>query len=445
MNIASLNIFANNDQIAWVGAGGKTSLMFAIANELFSKRCFVTTSTKMGYSEMGLAHQVIQIDNFNNFDPSSCNGITLYYKGVKDSKKDKIIGYSVEELSNISPFLKTLNIPLLIEADGSKRKPFKFPGEHEPNIPSFVNKVCVVVGLSAIGKPLSEEYFFRHEKISQFLDVSLGKIIGYDHLLRILIDPEGGLKNIPQHAERIIFLNQSDTIIDSSELNALALELKKYYDHVLLTSINKGKLEINAHWGKIGCVILAAGSSTRFGNPKQLALYRNRTFVENIIQTIMGISFSERIIVLGSSIAEILPIIKKYKVTILQNENWQKGQSESVKIAADYCSQKNIEALVFLTVDQPQISREMINNAINEYAFHKPVTLIHTFKGQIRHPVIFSKESFESLKLIEGDKGGRQLFEKFPPYTIEFIDAFQAIDVDTPEDLLKLNKMIMDD
>lgn len=438
MKISSLNLFSETDQVAWVGAGGKTSLIFAIAHELFSKKCVVTTTTKMASSEIKFADQSLRISSFEKFELDQINEVSLIFRGIAVNEETKLSGYSVDELKTISDALIKNQIPLLIEADGSKRKPCKFPDVHEPNIPAFVNKVCVVVGLSALGKPLNEVNFHRPEEIARALNVSVGVTITTDHLFEILSHPEGSLKNIPDQAEKILFLHQADCLIDNKLIDDLALRLKCAYDHVLLSEIKNNNLHIHAHWGKIGCVILAAGASTRFGGPKQLAIFRKKTFIENVIETSLKIHFQNRVVVLGSFFEEIRTVIDQYEINILKNDEWERGQASTVRSGVRYFLQKPVEAIIFLLVDQPQITTDMIKNVLNLFAYQKPNIIVHLNKGQNRHPILFSKNTFEELINIQGDRGGRQLFDKFPPSTINLSDDYLALDIDTIDDLKNL-------
>lgn len=438
MRISSLKLFSETDQVAWVGAGGKTSLIFAIAHELFSHKCVITTTTKMASSEIKFADQSKKITEFENFEEDQINEVTLIFSGFVENEETKLSGYSVDELKTISEVLIQNQIPLLIEADGSKRKPCKFPGVHEPIIPLFVNKVCVVVGLSALGKPLDEENFHRPDEIARALNVSMGETITTDHLFEILSHPEGSLKNIPDQAEKILFLHQADYLIDNKLIDDLALRLKCAYDHVLLSEIKNNNLHIHAHWGKIGCVILAAGASTRFGGPKQLAIFRNKTFIENVIETSLKIHFQNRVVVLGSFFEEIRTVIDQYEINILKNDEWERGQASSVRSGVRYFLQNPVEAIIFLLVDQPQITTHMIKNVLNLFAYQKPNIIVHLNKGQNRHPILFSKYTFEELINIQGDRGGRQLFDKFSPVQINLGNDYLALDIDTIEDLKNL-------
>jgi len=439
MKLSSLNLFSESDQIAWVGAGGKTSLIFSVAKELFANKCVITSTTKMAKYEIELADQSIKLKTLENFNVDVIKGITLIYQELVENDKTKIVGIEKNELGKLSRLLHRHQIPLLIEADGSQRKPSKFPASYEPNTPPFVNKVCVVVGLSAIGNPLTIDYFHRPEEISKVLNIPLGTEIKIEHIYTLLSHPRGGLKNIPDQAEKILFLNQADRYVNTKEINDLALKLKGFYDHVLLTEIHDYNLEIRAHWGKIGCVVLAAGEGSRFGGLKQLAIYQNKTFIENVIGIAQSVNFDQIVVVLGSNFEKIVSFINKDQIKVINNKDWKAGQSTSVKKGVSLFKGEKFDAILFLLVDQPQISISMINDVLNLFAYKKENIIVHNYKGQFRHPILFSKHTFDDLMEIRGDQGGRQLFKKFPPLQINLENDFLAIDIDTKNDLKKLD------
>lgn len=440
MKLSSLNIFKNNDQIALVGSGGKTSILFGIAKELFSDNCFVTTTTKMWIRESKYADHAFKIDRVDSIDMGFGKGINFVYKRIDSLEPEKVNGFEEDQLKVLSKKLKELNIPLLIEADGSKQKPIKFPASHEPVIPKFINKVCLIVGLSAIGQNLSSNNFHRPELISAAINLPLGSEFSWEHLYQLLINENGWIKDIPPESKKILFLHQADVLTNYDDVNKLAIKLLNHYDHILLSSMRNGGIEIVAHWGQIGCGILAAGSSTRFGSPKQLAVFNKKTFIENVIQTALRINFSEVITVLGSSYEKIRPVVENYPVKIIHNKAWEEGQSTSVKECVKYFLPKNVEAIVFLMVDQPQIGLELLENIIHTFAYHKNDIIVHTFNLQNRHPILFSRSTFRDLLRIVGEEGGRQLFEKYPPKKILIHDSYYSYDVDKIEDLKKIEK-----
>lgn len=440
MKLTQLELFNNKDQIAWVGAGGKTSLIFAVAKELFKDRCVVTTTTKMAMSEKSFADHYIETENIQKIDFSEISGITFVFGGKVINEPTKVNGFDEDQLQFFSSKLLEKNIPLFIEADGSNRKPLKFPAEHEPVIPKFINKVCLVVGLSAIGKPLNNENFHRPELISKIFDIPLETKFTWGHLYDILSNETGWKRDFPPGVEKIVFLHQAETLNNFDEVNEIALKLLKDYDHVLLSSIVQNELSIKAHWGPMGCAILAAGASIRFGSPKQLAQFRNKTFIGNVIETAKKINFSDIVVVLGANFEKIKTSIDQLNVKIIHNKFWEEGQSSSVKESVKYFSQNKVEAIIFLMVDQPQITTHLIENIIHKYAYQKCDVIVHEFENQNRHPILFAKSTFKDLSQITGERGGSQLFEKYPQEKISIYDPYYAYDIDSVEDMKKLNK-----
>jgi len=74
---------------------------------------------------------------------------------------------------------------VLVEADGSKGMPVKFPAEHEPVIPENVDEIHIVTGLCAVGKPLKEACH-RKELVQKCLEVSEDTILTREHLEMLL-------------------------------------------------------------------------------------------------------------------------------------------------------------------------------------------------------------------------------------------------------------------
>lgn len=145
--------------IAIVGAGGKTGLIKKLAKEYKQqgKRVFITTSTHMWIEEDTLltddAEEIIENLKKKNYA----------FAGVEEGKKIKALS-----LQTYEKVCKHAEI-VLVEADGSKHLPLKFPGEKEPVIPGNVDQIIVVFGLHGLGKPV-KEVVHRWEAAKEFFD-----------------------------------------------------------------------------------------------------------------------------------------------------------------------------------------------------------------------------------------------------------------------------------
>ena len=191
---------------------------------------------------------------------------------------------------------------LLIEADGSRQKALKAPNEREPVIPEFTEAVIVVAGLSGLGKSLNEEYVHRPQLFSTLSGLPLNDSITPNALIRILTHPNGELKDIPPHARRIVFLNQADTPELQSIGGKMSAELLNHFDSIIVGSLQHSHFQT---FERTAGIILAAGASTRFGQPKQLLDWRGEPFVRVVAQTALEAGLSPVLVVTGANADEV--------------------------------------------------------------------------------------------------------------------------------------------
>ena len=199
--------------LSLVGGGGKTSIMFHLARQLAAagKKVLTTTTTKIFYPTAEQNERILV-----NTDPESIlrklsshnfsGHITAASELLADGSKLK--GFSSEE---ISIFEKSdLFDWILVEADGSARRPLKAPAEHEPVIPVNCTVLVAVAGLEVLGRPLSEEVVFRSNLAGVLMGISEGEAITESALVNLFNHPLGAFKGAPDQARRFIFLNKAD-------------------------------------------------------------------------------------------------------------------------------------------------------------------------------------------------------------------------------------------
>jgi probable selenium-dependent hydroxylase accessory protein YqeC len=117
---------------------------------------------------------------------------------------------------------------VIVEADGSSRKPVKAPGEHEPVVPQETTLYISVLGFSALGQPLTAENAFRPERISHLTGLALNSPMTADALARLLVHPEGGRKGSRPSMRIAVFLKQCDRLTDrQSGLDLVQAVIKK--------------------------------------------------------------------------------------------------------------------------------------------------------------------------------------------------------------------------
>lgn len=421
-------------RIAFVGAGGKTTAMFRAARQARSKTLTATTA-HLATDEIRFADRHFVVSNPDQLAQTVdrlADGVNLFTgPEVKPGRLGGLDDSAIFRLKNIAD---QLNLPLLIEADGSRRLPAKVPGAHEPPIPEWVNAVVVTAGLSAVGQPLNDDTVFRAEIFSQISGLALGCPIQLETLVQVLTHPMGGLKNIPADADRIVLFNQWDTLhLHPEEMEGVRKILLDKFGSVLVASLRDEGNEVKFRLENVAGIILAAGGSERFGEPKQLLSWKGRPFIQHIVEAALQARLSPIVVVLGAVIEPIQNVLKDYSINIINNEKWSNGQASSigagVRSIAGQCG-----AAVFLLSDMPQVSVDVLQTYLRYHREYNYFILAPQVSGRPANPAMFDRRCFPALAELSGQAGGRQLFDRFPVDWLELDDPFLALDVDTPED-----------
>jgi molybdenum cofactor cytidylyltransferase len=226
-------------RIAIVGGGGKTTALFQLGRQL-PGRVWLSTTTHLGTDQLGGAdrHFIVNTVDENAIQQWLQQRVTLLTGEF--TPDDRVKGPGNEALDRIFQAARARGISLVIEADGSRSRPLKAPGENEPATPALSEVVITVVGLSVVGKPFSEATVHRVEPFKMITGLELGEIITLNSIAKVLIHPLGGLKNAPTQARKIALLNQADTneIIEQTEKIIPSL-LAGGYERVIVGSLQK--------------------------------------------------------------------------------------------------------------------------------------------------------------------------------------------------------------
>lgn len=424
--------------ICFSGSGGKTTALFHLARQIAESHAnspvFVTATSHLGAWQVQLADHHIMIGTEKEIVIPE-KGIALFTGPIEDERTSPINQDTLHWLRIISSHK---NIPLLIEADGSRQKPLKAPAAHEPPIPGFAEIVVHVTGLSALGMPLAEQHVHRAEQFSQLSGLAPGEIITSQALLKILTHPMGALKNIPKNAKRIELLNQADTPELQSIGGELARSLVNHFDSVVVGSLEHETIRLIE---PTAGVILAAGSSSRYGELKQLLDWKGKPFVRHVAETALRAGLEPVVVVTGFRHAEIESQLRDLPVNLVRNPEFEQGQSASVKKGISALP-NNAGSAIFLLADQPQIPEEVIRALIESHASERQSILAPLVLEERRaNPVLFDRATFPDLMQLTGDIGGRAIFDKHPVSYLPWHDDILIFDVDKPEDYERLKNL----
>lgn len=448
--------------VAFVGAGGKTSAIFRCARELVSgdegnrviKSVLVTTTTHFGSWQSQLADHSKIINSTTEIEMLEKNipdGVVLL-TGKKVG--DRLSGLEAGRIDEVYKLAQKRDIPLLIEADGAHMSPLKAPAAHEPAIPEFSELVVVVAGLTGLGKPLTEPWVHRPELFAEITGKDVGDPITADDFVKCMLSESGGLKKIPQGTRTIALLNQADSTWEREQAKSMSADLIHKYQSVVIASlghVKRGNVNKNDQLclsengifdvvEQIGGIILAAGGSSRFGKPKQLLVWKGETLVRRVARIALEAGLSAVVVVTGSSAGKVAASIPDWQLRIVNNSNWSEGLSTSIRIGIQSLP-ASVGGVVFLQVDQPQITVQLIRKLIETHQTSLSSIVAPQINGKRANPVLFDSRTFPDLLALTGDIGGRDLFDKHPVEWVIWDDPNMLLDIDTPEDYIKIQEL----
>ncbi|MFW6434929.1 MAG: selenium cofactor biosynthesis protein YqeC, partial [Halovenus sp.] len=201
--------------ICVVGAGGKTTMMFALAHR--SERAVVTATVNIPIFDREVSRIDVTTDPVGTLD----TGVDSFPLGLVPDRagKNRYRGYDPGTVDSIAA---NHDGQLLVKADGARMREFKAPGENEPRIPDSAAVVVPVVSVHAVGKPLTGHWVHRPERIAAITGSEIGDEITADTVATVLTADEGGLKGVPSEATVIPLLTKVDTSAHERTARAIA-------------------------------------------------------------------------------------------------------------------------------------------------------------------------------------------------------------------------------
>jgi molybdenum cofactor cytidylyltransferase len=426
--------------VSFVGGGGKTTSMFRLAAELCAAglRVITTTTTHISKDQVHLAPASIAVDDLDSLKARLDQHGHCLVIGAPDGK-GRVFGASSELIASLSARPDTDAV--LVEADGSRSRPFKAPGEHEPVVPGMTTILVPIIGLNSIGQPLDEDHVHRSEIVSALALAPLGSPITTETIARVLSHPQGGAKHLPAGARLAPLLNKADTDAAVQQAGELAAKLLAYsaVDTVLINSMQQEHPVLEA-WAPVAGVILAAGQAARFGFTKQLLPWQDTTLAAHAAQVALDAGLDPVIIVLGHEAEKVEKTLSGLPVRLAFNSAFAAGQSTSLIKGLDALPSRTGAAL-FLLADQPFVTPAMIRTIVEAHRRTFAPACAPVFEGRRGNPVLFDKALFRELRELRGDEGGRSLLEKYAGALVQ-VPAPRAIllDIDTSEDYERMKQ-----
>ena len=236
----------HKELISIVGGGGKSSLVFSLAQELMEEgfKVISTTTTKVRYEEALRAPCLVSEITSRDF-PREVERLVLREGHIFVARQILAIG----KVEGIAPevadaLFKTMPVDFLVaEADGAAGLPLKAHANHEPVIPSASTILIAMAGLEALGRPFGPEMVFRHEIFGAVTGAKRGENLSVEQMAAIFCNPQGLFRDVPLFARKIVFLNKIDLLRNKREAVKLAEALLSDHhagiERVIIGSLQK--------------------------------------------------------------------------------------------------------------------------------------------------------------------------------------------------------------
>jgi len=188
----------------------------------------------------------------------------------------------------------------------------------------------------------------------------------------------------------------------------------------------------------IGAVVIAAGESRRMGRNKLLIEIGGKPLIERVISFFDGVA-DELVVVLGHKPEQTTPLLKKLGVRWVVNEGYAEGMASSFKRGLKEL--EDCEAVFLALGDQPFMDKNFLREAINAWRNGvKVVSPVHN--GKKGHPVLFDKSLFSEILSLGKQETVRDVIHKHSgEHQVIEAGEWAVVDIDSPEDLERLNKI----
>jgi probable selenium-dependent hydroxylase accessory protein YqeC len=231
-----VEVLAAEGLVAVVGAGGKTSTMYALADRL--DRAVVTATVRIPIFDHHVTAVVVTDDPVTVLRDAAGEGADRFPLGVvpeREGDGDRYRGYDTAVGEDLAA--EGLADAVLVKADGARNREFKAPGENEPQVPAAADTVIPVVSAHVEGEKLTERLVHRPERVVELTDLSPGDPILAEQVAQVLTHPEGGLKGVPDDATVVPVINKIDEAAHEAAGNRIATRLLQHerIDRVALT------------------------------------------------------------------------------------------------------------------------------------------------------------------------------------------------------------------
>ena len=184
-------------------------------------------------------------------------------------------------------------------------------------------------------------------------------------------------------------------------------------------------------------LVLAAGSASRFGSPKQLVRIGGQPLLHRAVAQATEVAGGAVTVVLGAHAQTLGPLLKHSPASVLINRHWEEGLASSLRLGITHLP-GGCEGVLITLADQAAVTTFDLKRLASAWRRQPDWLIAATYEGHTGVPAVFPRHTFASFAELHGDIGARRIFARYADRCLRIPMPNAAVDIDTPEDLLKL-------
>jgi molybdenum cofactor cytidylyltransferase len=188
-------------------------------------------------------------------------------------------------------------------------------------------------------------------------------------------------------------------------------------------------------------IILAAGSSSRYGSPKQLLSYKGKSLLRHSVDVAVETGCHSVIVILGANCEMMRNEVNDKPVIIVENPGWREGMASSIRCGVEKIMNGTFrpEGVIIMVCDQPNVSSSLLLKLVEKNKETEKPIVSCSYDDNFGTPALFHQSFFPALMKLTGDKGARKLISENQDKatTVPFPEGITNIDTVSDYELLK--------
>jgi molybdenum cofactor cytidylyltransferase len=186
-------------------------------------------------------------------------------------------------------------------------------------------------------------------------------------------------------------------------------------------------------------LVLAAGASTRLGQPKQLVKLAGRPALHIVVSNAVAVAGHAVTVVVGAQAREMTHLLAHSPASVIVNRHWEEGMGSSLRFGVASLPPA-CQAVMVLLGDQVAVTADDLKRLVSAWKGEESMIAASVYDQRVGVPAIFPRVCFSELSELRGDQGARKILERNSYRLVRVPMSNASIDLDTPEDLAALTE-----